>query len=42
MKNESIGRFEGLSFEPESWKPRVPTAAFVRARADDNFWAARR
>ena len=41
-KNESIGRFEGLSFEPESWKPRVPTAAFVRARADDNFWAARR
>ena len=27
---------------PIEWKPRVPTAAFVRARADDNFWAARR
>ena len=41
-KNKSIGRFEGVSFEPEEWKPRVPTAAFLRARADDNFWAARR
>jgi hypothetical protein len=41
-KNESIGRFEGDAFEPEEWKPRVPTAAFLRARADDNFWAAKR
>ena len=41
-KNTSVGRFEGVSFEPEEWKPRVPTAAFLRARADDNFWAARR
>jgi hypothetical protein len=41
-KNESIGRFEGDAFDPETWKPRVPTAAFLRARADDNFWAARR
>ena len=38
----SIGRFEGDEFEPTTWKPRVPTAAFRNARADDNFWAARR
>jgi hypothetical protein len=37
-----IGRFEGERFDPLAWKPRVPTAAFLRARADDNFWAARR
>lgn len=37
-----IGRFEGAVFVPEEWKPRVPTAAVLRARADDNFWAARR
>jgi len=39
---ESVGRFEGDSFAPEEWKPRIPTAAFLNARADDNFWAARR
>lgn len=38
----AVGRFEGDAFDPEAWKPRVPTAAFLRARADDNFWAARR
>jgi hypothetical protein len=37
-----IGRFEGEAFDPDGWRPRVPTAAFLRARADDNFWAARR
>jgi hypothetical protein len=37
-----VGRFEGVAFDPTSWKPRVPTAAFRRARADDDFWAARR
>jgi len=41
-ENPAIGRFEGVEFDPTEWKPRVPTAAFVRARADDNFWAARR
>jgi hypothetical protein len=41
-RNDSIGRFEGEAFDPATWKPRVPTAAFLRARADDNFWAARR
>lgn len=41
-KNPAIGRFEGVEFDPTGWKPRVPTAAFLRARADDTFWAARR
>ena len=39
---EVIGRFEGTVFDPERWKPRAPTAAFLRARPDDTFWAARR
>ena len=38
----AIGRFEGDVFDPPSWRPRVATAAFLRARADDSFWAARR
>ena len=37
-----VGRFEGDRFDPEAWVPRVPTAAFLRARDDDNFWAALR
>jgi hypothetical protein len=41
-KNPAIGRFEGTVFEPAAWRPRVPTAAFRRARADDLFWGARR
>jgi hypothetical protein len=41
-KNPSIGRFEGDEFDPATWKPRVPTAAFLRARTDDTFWAAQR
>jgi hypothetical protein len=41
-KSPSIGRFEGDEFDPKTWKPRVPTAAFLRARPDDTFWAARR
>jgi hypothetical protein len=39
---KSIGRFEGDYFKPEDWKPRIPTAALINVRADDNFWAARR
>ena len=42
VDNPAIGRFEGTAFVPEDWKPRVPTAAFLRARGDDTFWAARR
>ena len=37
-----IGRFEGEQFDPAGWRPRVPTAAFRKARLDDTFWAARR
>ncbi|HZB26743.1 MAG TPA: hypothetical protein VE379_11450, partial [Vicinamibacterales bacterium] len=42
VDNPAIGRFEGTAFDPAAWKPRVPTAAFRRARTDDTFWAARR
>jgi hypothetical protein len=38
----AIGRFEGDDFDPETWKPRAPTAAYVEMRDDDAFWAARR
>jgi hypothetical protein len=41
-EHPAIGRFEGTAFDPAGWKPRVPTAAFLRARDDDSFWAARR
>lgn len=37
-----IGRFEGDSFDPTTWRPRVPTAAFLRADDADTFWAALR
>ena len=40
--NHAIGRFEGETFDPAAWKPRVPTAALLHARDDDRFWAARR
>jgi hypothetical protein len=42
VDSAAVGRFEGERFDPKEWKPRIPTAAFLRARADDNFWAARR
>jgi len=42
VEHPAIGRFEGDSFDPTRWQPRVATAALLRARADDNFWAARR
>jgi hypothetical protein len=38
----AVGRFEGDAFDPETWKPRVPTAAYYEMRDDDAFWAARR
>ena len=41
-EHPTIGRFEGKAFDPASWKPRVPTPAFLRARPADTFWAARR
>jgi hypothetical protein len=38
----AIGRFEGDEFDPATWKPRAPTAAYIEMRDDDAFWAARR
>jgi hypothetical protein len=38
----SIGRFEAEAFDPRTWRPRTPNGAFLRARDDDMFWAARR
>ena len=37
-----VGRFEGDRFDPLTWRPRVPTAAFLRADDADTFWAALR
>ena len=37
-----IGRFESKRFVPEEWRPRVPNPAYVRSRADDLFWGARK
>jgi hypothetical protein len=42
QRHKSIGIFEGAAFEPEKWQPRTFPAAFLAARDDDNFWAARR
>jgi hypothetical protein len=42
VERPSIGRFEAESFDPLTWKPRVPTAAFIQMRDDDAFWAALR
>jgi hypothetical protein len=42
VEHPAIGRFEGTVFDPRDWTPRVPMAAFLRARPDDTFWAARR
>ena len=38
----SVGHFSAARFDPDRWKPRVPNPAFLRARADDLFWGARR
>jgi hypothetical protein len=38
----SIGKFEGDRFDPRAWRPQTPTTAYMEARADDAFWAARR
>jgi hypothetical protein len=42
QKHDSIGIFEGEEFDPETWHPRSLPGAFLAARDDDNFWAARR
>ena len=40
----SVGRLpaSNQNFDPAQWKPRVPNRAFLQARADDRFWAARK
>ena len=37
-----VGRFESDHFNPDTWKSRVPNAAYLRAQPDDTFWAARK
>ena len=37
----SVGRFEGRSFDPLTWRPEYPNSAFDNMRPDDAFWAAR-
>jgi hypothetical protein len=37
----SVGRFEGQSFDPLTWRPEYPNTAFDNMRPDDAFWAAR-
>ena len=43
-KSRSIGRLtlDNTKWDPDGWVPRVPNAAFLRARDDDRFWAARK
>ena len=40
----AVGRLrdDNTDFNPELWKPRVPNQAFLHARRDDQFWAARK
>jgi hypothetical protein len=40
----AIGRLrdDNSDFNPDLWKPRVPNQAFLHARSDDRFWAARK
>lgn len=44
FESPAIGRLPALdeAFDPDQWKPGIPNAAFLRARPDDTFWAARR
>jgi hypothetical protein len=37
----SVGRIEAERFDPLTWKPEYPNAAFDNMRPDDAFWAAR-
>jgi hypothetical protein len=42
VEKPSIGKFEGDRFDPRTWRPQTPTAAYMELRTDDAFWAARR
>jgi hypothetical protein len=37
----AVGRFEATYFRPEAWKPQYANPAFLNARPEDHFWAAR-
>ena len=41
-RSRAIGTLprDNTRFSPDDWRPRVPNPAFLRARADDKFWAA--
>lgn len=43
-ESPAIGRLpaRNAEFDPRQWKPRVPNQAFMHARPDDEFWAARK
>jgi hypothetical protein len=43
-RSRAAGAFpsENSNWDPDQWKPRIPNAAFLRARMDDKFWAARK
>jgi hypothetical protein len=43
-ESPSLGRItlDSTKWDPDSWKPRVPNPAFIRARLDDKFWAAQK
>ncbi len=38
----SVNLFEGDAFDPTTWKPQTPVAAYMELRADDAFWAAQK
>lgn len=43
-ESRTIGRMrlDNTTWDPDAWRPRAPTFAFLHARADDDFWAARK
>jgi hypothetical protein len=36
-----VGRFDGWSFDPLTWKPNYPNPAFLMMDREDAFWAAK-
>lgn len=41
-KHPALGMIEFPSFEPRSWKPNYPSAAFQNRLPDDTYWAAKK
>ena len=41
-EHPEVGLFSAEVYEPEEWKPRVPVAALLRIRPDDELWATLR